>query len=65
MLPFIGLLPVGAFSREINFGPMFYVAGVLGVGAVVAKTGIGDILGRELLEFIGFEPGPPQSAFRL
>jgi anion transporter len=57
MLPFIGLLPVGAFSREINFGPMFYVGGVLGVGAVVAKTGIGDILGRELLDLFGFEPG--------
>ena len=57
MLPFIGLLPVGAFTQAINFGPIFYVAGVLGVGAVVARTGIGNILGRELLELIGFEPG--------
>lgn len=57
LLPFIRLLPVRAFAEEINFGPFFYVAGVLGMGAVVAKTGLGDIFGRELLSLIDLEPG--------
>jgi anion transporter len=57
LLPFIKLLPDGAFKTEINFGPFFYVAGVLGMGAVVAKTGLGDILGRALLGLLDFEPG--------
>jgi anion transporter len=57
MLPIIGLLPAGVFSQAINFGPFFYVAGILGVVAVVAKTGLGDIFGRELLDLVGFEQG--------
>ena len=57
MLPFVGLFPDGDFGRAINLAPFFYVAGVLGLGAVVADTGIGNLVGRELIEEIGFEPG--------
>jgi anion transporter len=57
LLPFNRLLPVGAFQGGINFGPLFYVAGVLGLGAVVAKTGLGDIFGNALLKLMNFEPG--------
>ncbi|UCB50559.1 MAG: anion permease, partial [Deltaproteobacteria bacterium] len=49
LMPFNRLLPAGAFLGVINFGPLFYVAGVLGLGAIVAKTGLGDIFGNELL----------------
>ena len=57
MLPFTRLLPPEAFSRGMNLGPFFYVAGVLGVGAIVAKTGLGDALGKEPLKVAGFKPG--------
>jgi len=57
LLPFIGLLPVKYFSQGMNFGLLLYVAGVLGVGEVIAKTGLGKIVGSELLNIIGFEPG--------
>lgn len=57
MLPFTRLLPGEAFSGRVNLGPFFYVAGVLGVGAIVAKTGLGDILGKELLNLGNFKPG--------
>ena len=57
MLPFVGFFEGREFSREINIGPFFYIAGVLGMGAVVGKTGLGDVVGRELIDLIGFESG--------
>jgi len=57
ILPSTRLLPAEGLSRGINLGPFFYVAGVLGVGAIVAKTGLGDILGKELLRLGDFKPG--------
>ncbi len=56
LLPVVGIFPEGAFSREINIGPFFYVAGVLGLGAVVGHSGLGDILGRQLTGLIDFAP---------
>jgi len=57
MLPFTGVFPGGVFSQGINFGPFFYVAGVLGIVAVIGKTGLSDIFGSRLIELIGFQPG--------
>jgi len=57
MFPFAGLFPSGPFRGGMNLSPFFYVAGFLGVVALVAKAGIGDILGEELLALIPFERG--------
>lgn len=57
LLPFLGLLPVSALGREVNLSPFFYVAGILGLGALVAKTGLGKIFGAAILKIIPFEPG--------
>jgi anion transporter len=57
LLPFFRLFPDGDFGRAINLAPFFYVAGVVGLGAVVANAGIGNLVGRELIEKIGFDPG--------
>ena len=57
LLPFTRLVPAEAFSRGINMGPFFYVAGVLGVAAIVTKTGLGDALGKELLKVADFKAG--------
>jgi di/tricarboxylate transporter len=56
MLPFFGFFPDGDFGRAINLAPFFYVAGVVGLGAVVANTGMGDLVGQWLIDMIGFEP---------
>ena len=55
MLPFSGFFGNGGSPQSIC--PFFYVAGVLGMGAVVAKTGLGNVVGRELAGFFGFAPG--------
>jgi di/tricarboxylate transporter len=57
MLPFFGFFPDGDFGRAINLAPFFYVAGVVGLGAVVANTGMGDLVGQWLIDMIGFERG--------
>lgn len=57
MLPFTGVFPKGVFNQGINFGPFFYVAGVLGIVAVIGKTGLSDIFGSRLIDLLGFQPG--------
>jgi hypothetical protein len=65
MLPWSKVLPAEAFSREVNMGPFFYVAGILGMGAVITKTELDHILGRELLRLINFSPGNTMQNFFL
>ena len=57
MLPFVGIFQGRDAGQTVNYSPFFYVAGVLGMGAVVNDTGLGDIIGREIIGLIGFEPG--------
>ena len=56
LLPWIGLLATKSLS-EVNFGMLVYVAAILGLGAVVADTGLGAALGGELLSLSGITPG--------
>ena len=57
LLPPVGIFQGEGFDPSINISPFFYIVGVLGMGAVVVDTGLGDILGREIIGLIGFEPG--------
>ncbi len=57
LLPGVGIVPPEAFKRELDYGSLFYVAGLLGLGAVVAHSGLGDILAGYMVEAIGFAPG--------
>jgi len=40
-----------------NFGPFFIVAGVLGIVAVIGKTGLSDIFSSRIIDFFGIQPG--------
>ncbi len=51
------MIPAGAFNTEINYRSLFYVAGILGLGATVAHTGLGDVLAGRFVDAIGFAPG--------
>ncbi|MEE8445189.1 MAG: SLC13 family permease [Alphaproteobacteria bacterium] len=57
LLPRIGVLPSSVFHQELRVGPLFYVAGILGMGQVVATSGVGDIMGRFLIDLVEFVPG--------
>jgi len=41
VLPGVGVLAPADLQRKVNLRPVFYVAAILGVGAVVASTGAG------------------------
>ena len=56
LLPGVGPLSVKSLS-EVNLGLLIYVAGILGVGAVIADSGLGTVLSRQLLRLSGIVPG--------
>jgi di/tricarboxylate transporter len=59
LFPPLGLVPPEAFGREINFASFFYVAGILGLGSLVATSGLGDLLAGGLLALAPLSPGTP------
>ncbi|MCP4330262.1 MAG: SLC13 family permease [Alphaproteobacteria bacterium] len=59
LLPRFGVVPVDAFNHGMNLGSLFYVAGILGLGAVLAVSGAGDLLGRALVQVLPFQLDAP------
>ena len=57
LLPGMKMLEPSIFNEKINYGSLFYVAGILGLAGMIADTGLGDELGRFLLELAGFVEG--------
>ena len=57
LLPGVGLVDRKAFSEQINYGSMFYVAGIMGLGAVVDKSGLGARLAEAILAVLPLAPG--------
>lgn len=57
LLPRIGLIDARQFNGEINFGSLFFVAGVLGLGALIAHSGLGTRLAEHLITLLPLEPG--------
>jgi anion transporter len=57
LLPTIALVPPKALSENVNYTPWFFVAGIIGLGAVVAHTGLAKTLGALLIQLAGLAPG--------
>ncbi|MBM3485785.1 MAG: SLC13 family permease [Alphaproteobacteria bacterium] len=49
LLPRIGVLPPTTLVERVNYGPWFFVAGVVGIGAFVTHTGLGALLAERIL----------------
>jgi len=56
LLPVTGLVPARALSENVNYTPWFFVAGIIGLGAVVAHTGLAKTLGALLIHVAGLAP---------
>ena len=57
LLPRVGSLPPSALIDRISYAPWFFVAGVIGMGAVVAEAGLGRHIGALLFAFAPLTPG--------
>ena len=57
LLPGIGVMPPQAVIEKVNYGPWLFVAGVIGLGAVIAHSGLGPVLAERLIPVLELTPG--------
>ena len=57
LLPKVGIMPPGVVATKLNLGPWFFVAGIIGMGAVVTYAGFGAALARTAIANLPFTPG--------
>lgn len=63
VFPAVGLVPPQAFNERISVGVLLYIAGILGLGALVANTGAGELLAAVMLDVLHLGPGQPARTF--
>jgi di/tricarboxylate transporter len=63
LLPGVGLIDRKAFAEKINFNSMLHVAGIMALGALVDKSGLGLRMAEALLAVMPLEPGHPVANF--
>lgn len=60
---FSALVSGEQFGKEVNFRTAIYVAGILGLAAMVADSGLGGIIGRALQAWLPLSPDAPMQSF--
>ncbi|HXP97614.1 MAG TPA: SLC13 family permease [Telmatospirillum sp.] len=63
LLPRVGFLSGDDFASGVNIRTCLYVAGILGLASLVARSGLGEVLGRALLGVIPLDPARPALGF--
>jgi len=59
LLPGIQIVGSQEFTQKINYGSLFYLAGILGVGGLVSYSGLGDVLADHLIRSLPFSQDRP------
>ena len=57
LLPYIGVMPVASFTERVKLVPFFYIASILGLGAMMVETGLSRALGEALQGGLRLEQG--------
>ena len=57
MLPRVGMLSPPMMLSGVSYAPWFFVAGVIGMGAVVSNSGLGNFIGDILFSRVPLTPG--------
>lgn len=63
LLPGIGFLTADEFAASANLRTLIYVAAILGLAALVAKSGLGEILGHAVVAVAPLDPSSPLRSF--
>lgn len=59
LLPFVNIVSSKLFQQKINFGSLFYIAGILGLGQMINHTGLGSALAKQFIGVLPLETGTP------
>lgn len=57
MLPRVGMVSASLMVGKVSYAPWFFVAGVIGMGAVVAKAGLGSYISAALFDIVPLTEG--------
>ncbi|MGZ8210873.1 MAG: SLC13 family permease [Burkholderiales bacterium] len=57
LVPLTGVMPVTSFTDRIKFGPFFYIAAILGLGALMVETELSRAVGDALQTSLQLKPG--------
>ncbi|WP_027858651.1 SLC13 family permease [Marinobacterium jannaschii] len=57
--PGSGLTAKNCLNSDIKYGPLLFVAGIMGLGSLIASSGLGEALLQGLLGFSGFSADQP------
>jgi len=63
LLPRVGFITGDEFAAGVNLRTCIYIAGILGLAALVARSGLGDHIGQALLAVAPLDPGAPFRSF--
>lgn len=62
LFPPLGIMPQKAFA-DMNWGPVLYIAGILGFAALVAAPGLGDALAAGMIAVLPLDAAAPGRGF--
>jgi len=63
LLPLLGVVSPETFKEKVPINPLLYVAGIIGVGAVVADTGLGTFISEYIVHASNLSPDDPVRGF--
>ncbi len=63
LLPRVGFVTHDEFATQVNFRTAIYIAGILGMAALVTRSGLGAVLGHALAAVAPLDPAAPFRSF--
>lgn len=59
LLPYVNIVSPQLFQQKINFGSLFYIAGILGLGQMISHTGLGSALAKQCINILPLDSETP------
>lgn len=59
LFPSVNIVSPKLFQQKINFGSIFYIAGILGLGQMINYTGVGSSLAKQCISVLPLDVGTP------
>lgn len=59
LMPGVGVVSTEQFNTRINYGSLFFVAGVIGLGSIIKHSGLGASIGQGLLAVLPLSADAP------